>query len=164
VRALAAGRTPRDQKTEEHEATGSGRGASPTGISVLIADNFFSRLRGLIGYSPLEPATVLWIKPCQQVHTHFVRWPLQVVFVDREMQVVRVIRELRPWSISPRVRKHALRSRVCERSGLDGGEGRSTEDPQGEAKASPLASTASTARSKRPPHRGRRASHSSPIW
>jgi uncharacterized membrane protein (UPF0127 family) len=71
---------------------------------VLAADHFFSRLRGLIGHPPLEPGTVLWIKPCQQVHTHFMRWPLQVVFVDRGMRVLRVVRELRPWRVSPWVR------------------------------------------------------------
>jgi uncharacterized membrane protein (UPF0127 family) len=71
---------------------------------VFAADNFFSRLRGLIGYRPLEPGTALWIEPCQQVHTHFMRRPLQVLFVDREMQVVRVIHELGPWRMSPWVR------------------------------------------------------------
>ena len=71
---------------------------------VFAADNFFSRLRGLIGYPPLEAGSALWIEPCQQVHTHFMRWPLQVVFLDRDLHVVRVIRELRPWRVSPWVR------------------------------------------------------------
>jgi uncharacterized membrane protein (UPF0127 family) len=71
---------------------------------VFAAADFFSRLRGLIGYPPLEPGTALWIEPCQQVHTHFMRWPVQVVFVDRDLQVLRVILELRPWRVSPWVR------------------------------------------------------------
>jgi uncharacterized membrane protein (UPF0127 family) len=85
---------------------------------VFVADNYFSRLRGLIGYAPLAADTVLWIKPCQQVHTHFLRWSLRVVFMDREMRVVRVCEELRPWRISPWVRGA---SSVLEFSASTGG-------------------------------------------
>jgi uncharacterized membrane protein (UPF0127 family) len=71
---------------------------------VFAADGFFSRLRGLIGYPSLDSRSALWIEPCQQVHTHFMRWPLRVVFVDRDLRVVGVIPELRPWRVSPWVR------------------------------------------------------------
>jgi uncharacterized membrane protein (UPF0127 family) len=71
---------------------------------VFVADRYFSRLRGLIGYPPLARSAVLWIKPCRQVHTHFLNSPLHVVFVDREMRVVHVCDALRPWRISPWVK------------------------------------------------------------
>jgi uncharacterized membrane protein (UPF0127 family) len=58
----------------------------------------------LIGYAPLAADTVLWINPCQQVHTHFLRWSLRVVFIDREMRVVHVCDQLKPWRISPWVK------------------------------------------------------------
>jgi hypothetical protein len=105
---------------------------------VFAADNFFSRLRGLIGYPPLERGTVLWIKPCQQVHTHFMHRPLQVVFVDRDMHVVRVIRELRPWRVSPWVRgaHSALEASTAEELPVLEGEALSVQDTGGQSRCS----------------------------
>lgn len=76
---------------------------------LLLAHNYFSRLRGLIGRAPLQAGEVLWIKPCQQVHTHFMGYALDIVFLDKELRVVEVVRGLRPWKISPWVRSaHSL--------------------------------------------------------
>lgn len=76
---------------------------------VYFADNYWLRLRGLMGRPPLQAGAALWIKPCQQVHTSFMPVPLDLVFLDRELVVQRVVRNLQPWRISPWVRSaHSL--------------------------------------------------------
>lgn len=72
--------------------------------TVYLADNYWLRLRGLMGHPPLADGEALWIAPCQQVHTCFMPVPLDLVFLDREGMVLRVVRGLRPWRISPWVR------------------------------------------------------------
>lgn len=76
---------------------------------LLLAHSYFSRLRGLICRLPLRTGEALWIKPCQQVHTHFMGYALDIVFLDRELRVVKIVRDLQPWKLSPWVRSaHSL--------------------------------------------------------
>jgi uncharacterized membrane protein (UPF0127 family) len=77
------------------------RTGAPLASRVFVADTWGSRLRGLIGRRPLAPGEAIWILPCRQVHTHFLGYPLQLVFVDDDRRVARVIDTLRPWRISP---------------------------------------------------------------
>jgi hypothetical protein len=72
---------------------------------VFAATSFLARLRGLIGYRALAPGAALWIRPCQQVHTHFMRDAVHVLFLDDELRVVWAVESLRPWRISPWVRR-----------------------------------------------------------
>ena len=59
------------------------------------------RLQGLLGRRGLAPDQGLWLRPCRQVHTWFMRFSIDVVFMDRELVVVAVSRGLEPWRISP---------------------------------------------------------------
>lgn len=68
---------------------------------VEVADTLVSRLVGLLGRSSLESGRALWIKDCGSVHTWFMRFPIDVVFLDSEMRAVRVHRGLRPWRVTP---------------------------------------------------------------
>jgi len=68
---------------------------------VLKADTALSRMRGLLGRGRLEPGEALWIAPCAMIHTFFMRFSLDVVFLDAELRVLRVIERLRPWRVSP---------------------------------------------------------------
>jgi len=72
---------------------------------LFVADTYFSRLRGLIGHAPLGEDAALWIRPCQQVHTHFMGYPLHVVFLDADQRVLRIVERMRPWRVSPWVRR-----------------------------------------------------------
>jgi uncharacterized protein len=62
-----------------------------------LADKPWSRMRGLLGRSGLGREEGLLLKPCGSVHTLFMRFPIDVVFLDRELSVVAVRPELRPW-------------------------------------------------------------------
>ena len=67
-----------------------------------IADGFFSRLRGLLGRRGLEPGEGLLLSPSSSVHTLFMRFPIDVVFLDRGLRVVGVSDDVRPWRLTGR--------------------------------------------------------------
>jgi uncharacterized membrane protein (UPF0127 family) len=70
---------------------------------VFCADNFWLRFRGLVGRKPLKTKQAFWIKPCRQVHTHFMTKPIDIVFLDKDLKVKKIIIALKPWKISPYV-------------------------------------------------------------
>ena len=67
---------------------------------IRIANTHWTRLRGLIGTRGLAADEGLWIVPCRQVHMFWMRYPIDVAFLDDELQVVGVQADLRPWRIS----------------------------------------------------------------
>jgi uncharacterized membrane protein (UPF0127 family) len=69
---------------------------------VRLADTHWTRLRGLIGTSGLAPCDGLWIVPCKQVHMFWMRYAIDVVFLDDDARIVGVCADLRPWRISPK--------------------------------------------------------------
>lgn len=71
-----------------------------------VADGFLSRLRGLIGHQPLEEGEGLLIVPCNSIHTHFMGFPIDVVYVDRSLKVVAIDHAMKPWRFG-RVRRGA---------------------------------------------------------
>lgn len=64
---------------------------------VLIAASFPERARGLLGRAPLPAGSMMLLTPCNAVHTWFMRYPLDLVFVDRELRVCRVCRHVVPF-------------------------------------------------------------------
>lgn len=62
-----------------------------------IADRPWSRMRGLLGRSGLEQGEGLLLKPCGSVHTLFMRFPIDVVFLDRELSVLAARAAVPPW-------------------------------------------------------------------
>lgn len=69
--------------------------------TVWLAANPWTRLRGLLGRAPLaaHAAEGLLIEPCASVHTFWMGYPLDLVFLDRANRVVDFVENLRPWSI-----------------------------------------------------------------
>ena len=56
---------------------------------VICADNYFLRLRGLIGRK-LEKGQGLILSPCHQIHTFFMSYPIDVVYLDVDYRILRV--------------------------------------------------------------------------
>ncbi|MDB4897542.1 MAG: hypothetical protein JWN15_3804 [Firmicutes bacterium] len=73
------------------------------GTAVRRADSFGLRLRGLMFRQGLGIGEGLVIEPCKAVHTHFMRFPIDVVFLDAEWRVVLVLPAMAPWRFSPQV-------------------------------------------------------------
>jgi len=67
---------------------------------LTLANNFFSRLKGLIGSNPLSKNEGLLISPCQQIHTHFMRYSIDIVFLDKQFKILHIVREMKPWRFS----------------------------------------------------------------
>lgn len=72
-----------------------------------VADRYFARMRGLIGRDGLEPGGGMLLTPEPSVHMFFMRFPIDVVFLDREHRVVGVRHELRPWQMAGARGAHA---------------------------------------------------------
>ncbi len=66
-----------------------------------LADGWLTRLRGLIGHSELAPGEGMIIEPCSSIHTFFMGFPIDVVFVSREGRVLRVAPAVPPWRVGP---------------------------------------------------------------
>lgn len=73
-----------------------GDGAVACG-SCRVADTFLARLLGLAGRRALAAGEGLLLPRTRSVHTHFMRFPLDVVFLDADGRVVRVAEAVRPW-------------------------------------------------------------------
>jgi uncharacterized membrane protein (UPF0127 family) len=70
---------------------------------VRLARSHWTRLRGLIGTeeSAFRSGQALWIVPCRGVHTLAMRFPLDVIYLDRSSRVVRIAENLEPWRFAP---------------------------------------------------------------
>ena len=65
-----------------------------------IARTPLRRLKGLLGRRALSRDECLLLEPASTVHTLFMRFPIDVVFLDRERRVLRIIESVRPWRIA----------------------------------------------------------------
>ena len=63
----------------------------------LLAETMFARLRGLLGRSGLAEGEGMLLRPASSIHTAFMRFAIDAVFVDKENRVVKVAPEIRPW-------------------------------------------------------------------
>ena len=90
----------------------------------LVAASMGSRMRGLLGRRELPPGDGILLRPASSVHTWFMRFPIDVVFVDRDLRVLKVVPELRPWRFAGRRRAKAtieLAAGEAARRGIEPG-------------------------------------------
>ena len=66
-------------------------------LEILIADSFFTRFAGLMFRKKLPPATGLFLAPCNSVHMCFMRFAIDVVYLDKEYNIIKVVNNLKPW-------------------------------------------------------------------
>ena len=67
---------------------------------VRIADNFLTRLVGLLKRSHLGPEEALWLMPSKGIHTIGMKFPIDVVFLSRDFHVLGLISGMLPNRIS----------------------------------------------------------------
>ena len=63
----------------------------------LLAETALTRMRGLLGRRELPSGEGILLKPASSVHMAFMRFPIDAVFLDRDLRVVKVAADLRPW-------------------------------------------------------------------
>src|SRR5262245_46486192 len=76
--------------------------------TVEMADTRATRRRGLLGRDHLEPSSALLILPCFSVHTIGMRFPIDVLFINKEGVVVKIVRDMGPWRIAGAIRARAV--------------------------------------------------------
>jgi uncharacterized membrane protein (UPF0127 family) len=62
-----------------------------------VAHRMLPRMIGLLGKRGLDPGEGLLIRPAPSVHTFFMRFPIDVVFLSRQGEVLKVAERVRPW-------------------------------------------------------------------
>jgi uncharacterized membrane protein (UPF0127 family) len=70
------------------------------GKRIKTADSFWDRLIGLMFSSDMFGFDGLLIKPCNSIHTFFMEYNLDVAFLDKDLKIVKIIRNLKPWRIT----------------------------------------------------------------
>jgi len=69
-------------------------------FKVLLAMTFWQRLKGLLGTHSLPAEQGLLLPGCSSIHMFGMRYPLDVIYLDREGKILKVVAELQPWQIS----------------------------------------------------------------
>jgi len=72
---------------------------------VEIARTWLTRLKGLLGRDRLPEGHCLIITPCKSVHTHFMKFNLDILFIDTSGRIVYLAENLPPFRITPNVRQ-----------------------------------------------------------
>jgi uncharacterized membrane protein (UPF0127 family) len=98
----------------------------------VLADTALARMRGLLGRRALPSGEGILLRPASSVHTAFMRFSIDAVFLDRGGRVLKIASELRPWKTAGRRKARAvleLPAGEAERRGIEIGE-RLVEDAQ----------------------------------
>lgn len=78
------------------------------GDAIEVADRGPKRRKGLLGRTGLPPGGGLWIVPCEAVHTFGMQFPIDIVYVDRQMRVKKVSGSVGPWRLSGCLTAHSV--------------------------------------------------------
>ena len=65
-----------------------------------VASAMRERMRGLLGRTGLPPGGGMLIERCSSIHTFFMKFSLDIIFVDSQRTVRKVVRNLRPWRLA----------------------------------------------------------------
>jgi uncharacterized protein len=93
--------------------------------SADVADTSAMRQKGLLGRSSLLVGQGLWIVPCEAVHTCGMRFPIDVLYLDRKKRVRKLRRAMAPWRFSLCFLAHSvleLPAGVIEQTGTEPGD------------------------------------------
>lgn len=94
--------------TQRLRVTNRTRGEALLADSVELADTASRRSKGLLGRKGMAAGEALWIVPCESVHTFWMQFSLDLVYLDRRHRVVKVRTQVPPWRISLCLRAHSV--------------------------------------------------------
>ena len=78
------------------------------GEAVEVTDSARTRRRGLLGRTGLERGTGLWIVPTEAVHTFWMKFTIDLVFLNRKKRVTKVVHRLKPWRLAGSLRASSV--------------------------------------------------------
>jgi uncharacterized protein len=73
-----------------------------------VANSGSRRSKGLLGRQQLSPGEGLWIIPCESVHTFFMRFAIDLVYLDRKNRIRKVRNAVPPWRLSACLTAHSV--------------------------------------------------------
>ena len=73
-----------------------------------VADTSAKRRTGLLKHQRLEPGEGLWISPCESVHTFFMKFAIDLVYLDKQKKVRKVRHAVPPWRLSACLAAHSV--------------------------------------------------------
>ena len=78
------------------------------GQEIELADTSAKRRTGLLKHTSLPPGQGLWIVPCESVHTFFMKFAIDLVYVDRKNRVRKVRHAVPAWRMSACLTAHSI--------------------------------------------------------
>ena len=78
------------------------------GRAIEIAETSARRRTGLLKHKSLEEGQGLWIVPCESVHTFFMKFPIDLVYLDRKHKVRKVRHRVPAWRLSACLLAHSV--------------------------------------------------------
>jgi hypothetical protein len=73
-----------------------------------VADSAARRSKGLLGRDRLAPGEGLWIVPCESVHTFAMKFPIDLVYLDRNLRIKKLRSAVPPWRLSACLTAHSI--------------------------------------------------------
>jgi uncharacterized membrane protein (UPF0127 family) len=73
-----------------------------------MADTSEKRRTGLLKHERLNPGEGLWIVPCESVHTFFMKFPIDLVYLDKQKKVRKVRHRVPAWRLSACLSAHSI--------------------------------------------------------
>ena len=73
-----------------------------------VADTSEKRRTGLLKHDRLDPGQGLWIVPCESVHSFFMKFTIDVLYLDRQHKVKKLRPEMVPWRASACLTAHSV--------------------------------------------------------
>jgi uncharacterized membrane protein (UPF0127 family) len=78
------------------------------GESIDIAEDSAARAKGLLKRDKLDDGSGLWIVPCEAIHTFFMRFTIDVLYIDRKRRVRKTVKRIVPWRMSMCLPAHSV--------------------------------------------------------
>jgi uncharacterized protein len=78
------------------------------GDAITVADTSPTRNVGLLKHKGLNAGEGLWIVPCQSVHTFFMKFAIDLVYLDKRRRVRKVRHAVPPWRVSGCLWAHSV--------------------------------------------------------
>lgn len=67
--------------------------------NIKIADSFFKRLLGLMFRRKMSEDEAIIFSKTPSIHTFFMRFPIDIVFADKDMRIIKICENIKPWRI-----------------------------------------------------------------
>lgn len=68
--------------------------------NVIMADTILKRMKGLLGSREIKKGYALILNPCNSIHTFFMRFSIDVIFLNKNHQAIKIIHSIKPFRLS----------------------------------------------------------------